>query len=147
MNIKQRAIVGTIVVAGFTAMTAKYPDKNDSYGLTKDDINNIIIETQEGFISAEQQILEAEPDPVIIPDEPQGPDPDVNKCICKGTGKILQGDGHVTPCPYHSVRSAQCDCGCEKEDCNCEECVKIAELNQTQTRNKGILRGFSGRSN
>ena len=44
----------------------------------------------------------------IVPDdddEPLGPDPDVNKCICRGTGKIAQGDGHTTDCPYHSVSS------------------------------------------
>ena len=33
-----------------------------------------------------------------------GPDPDVNKCACKGTGSITHGDGHKTPCPYHSKK-------------------------------------------
>jgi hypothetical protein len=28
-------------------------------------------------------------------------DKDPAKCVCKGTGKIIQGDGHVTICPYH----------------------------------------------
>ena len=34
-----------------------------------------------------------------------GPDPDPKKCICKGSGIIVQGDGHKTPCPYHSKMS------------------------------------------
>ena len=32
----------------------------------------------------------------------RGPDPDINKCVCDGTGIITHGDGHTTPCPYHS---------------------------------------------
>lgn len=35
------------------------------------------------------------------PDEIVGPNPDISKCICKGTGIIVQGDGHKTPCPFH----------------------------------------------
>ena len=35
------------------------------------------------------------------------PDPDPEKCICKGTGKIVQGDGHVSPCPYHAKTDSQ----------------------------------------
>ena len=47
----------------------------------------------------------------IIPDdEPLGPDPDPEKCICKGTGKIVQGDGHVSDCPYHSKPTSADDC-------------------------------------
>jgi len=33
-----------------------------------------------------------------------GPNPDINKCACKGTGSITHGDGHKTPCPYHSKK-------------------------------------------
>jgi thiol-disulfide isomerase/thioredoxin len=33
-----------------------------------------------------------------------GTNPDAAKCICKGTGQIRQGDGHVTACPYHAKR-------------------------------------------
>lgn len=28
--------------------------------------------------------------------------PDINKCICGGTGVVTHKDGHKTPCPYHS---------------------------------------------
>jgi len=36
-----------------------------------------------------------------------GQDPDPVKCICKGTGRIVQGDGHVTDCRYHKKNSEQ----------------------------------------
>jgi|AOAMet1_04_M0_20_1038515.scaffolds.fasta_scaffold49512_1 hypothetical protein len=48
------------------------------------------------FNVAEKEVYGTDPAPVPI-----GPDPDPKKCICKGTGVIKQGDGHVTPCPYH----------------------------------------------
>ena len=148
MNIKQRAVVGAIIVTGFIAVSSEYPEENANFGLTKDDIDNIIIVTNEGFDSAELEIFADKPEPVVVPDEPQGPDPDVNKCICKGTGQIVQGDGHITPCPYHNTKLNSCDCGCEKEGCNCEECVAISQQTATiQKQNKGILKGFSGRSN
>lgn len=46
----------------------------------------------------------AEPKVFVIkpkPDDVVGPNPDANKCICKGTGVIVQGDDHKTPCPFH----------------------------------------------
>lgn len=52
------------------------------------------------FESAEKTILS--PKPVPKPDDIIGPNPDPIKCICKGTGIIVQGDDHRTPCPFHS---------------------------------------------
>jgi thiol-disulfide isomerase/thioredoxin len=34
----------------------------------------------------------------------KSPDPDIDKCACEGTGVITHGDGHKTPCPYHSQK-------------------------------------------
>lgn len=34
-------------------------------------------------------------------------DPDAKKCVCKGSGKIVQGDGHVTDCIYHGKKSSE----------------------------------------
>ena len=51
------------------------------------------------FDKAELEILNT-PNPK--PDEILGPNPDVNKCACKGTGVIIHGDKHETPCPFHS---------------------------------------------
>jgi len=50
------------------------------------------------FDNAEKEIFKSNPQP--SPDV-VGPHPDSAKCICKGTGKIVQGDDHTTPCPYH----------------------------------------------
>tara|TARA_B100000085_G_C18486077_1_gene489293 strand:+ start:754 stop:1137 length:384 start_codon:yes stop_codon:yes gene_type:complete len=54
-------------------------------------------DVKEAFDLAESEILEIKPVPDVV-----GPDPDPKKCICKGSGIIVQGDGHKTPCPYHS---------------------------------------------
>ena len=78
------------------------------YGLNEEDITNMyasyINEWQTkakiSFDKAETEILlnkpQPKPDNIVI-----GPDPDINKCICRGTGIITQGDGHKTPCPFH----------------------------------------------
>lgn len=39
---------------------------------------------------------------VEIDEEDDGQHPDADKCVCKGTGRIVQGDGHVTDCRYHA---------------------------------------------
>lgn len=57
------------------------------------------------FESAEKTILS--PKPVPKPDDIIGPNPDPTKCICKGTGVIVHGDGHKTSCEYHGKPSAQ----------------------------------------
>ena len=66
-------------------------------------------ETSVMFDLAEENVLKIKPTP---DDEPNGPHPDVNKCICKGTGIITHGDGHTTDCPYHKreVASKSKDC-------------------------------------
>jgi len=50
------------------------------------------------FDGAESEIFEKKPDIV-------GPDPDPKKCICGGSGVIVQGDGHKTVCPYHGKKT------------------------------------------
>lgn len=50
------------------------------------------------FDKAEKAVLT---DSVVVP-TPKGPHEDPDKCICGGTGKIKQGDGHITKCPFHS---------------------------------------------
>jgi len=53
------------------------------------------------FNRAEKEVFVITPDP--LPDD--GTNPDASKCICKGTGIIVQGDGHKTSCPYHGKSS------------------------------------------
>lgn len=57
---------------------------------------------KEKFDEAEVKFL-----PKVEKDEVLGPDKDAAKCVCKGTGKILQGDGHVTECPFHGKPKRQ----------------------------------------
>jgi len=53
------------------------------------------------FDNAEKEIFKEDNKPVIIDDT----NPDPSKCICKGTGIIVHGDGHKTVCPYHGKSS------------------------------------------
>ena len=39
--------------------------------------------------------------PKVIDDSESGPNEDVNKCPCKGTGRIRMPDGNYSQCPYH----------------------------------------------
>ena len=55
------------------------------------------VEVKNAFSKAESEVFKTTPKPDII-----GPDPDPKKCICGGSGWIIQGDGHKTPCPYHA---------------------------------------------
>ena len=51
------------------------------------------------FGEAEIKIYNIKPTPDIV-----GPHEDPKKCICKGSGVIIQGDGHKTVCPYHGSK-------------------------------------------
>ena len=51
------------------------------------------------FDEAEIKIYNIKPTPDIV-----GPHEDPEKCICKGSGVIVQGDGHKTVCPYHGSK-------------------------------------------
>ena len=51
----------------------------------------------ESFDLAEKQVFKP-----ITPKPNDGTNPDPAKCICNGTGIIVQGDGHKTVCPYHN---------------------------------------------
>jgi hypothetical protein len=50
------------------------------------------------FDNAEKEVFKVDPKPQPVVDV----DPDPAKCICKGTGIIVQGDGHKTVCPFHA---------------------------------------------
>jgi hypothetical protein len=76
-----------------------------NYGFQQEDITKMYAsyvdawqkEAKISFDQAEAVVFSVKPKP----DEIVGPNPDVSKCICKGSGIIVQGDGHKTPCPYH----------------------------------------------
>ena len=79
---------------------------NTVFCVNPEDITNMyssyVTEWQEEckkcFINAEAQVFKVIPTPAPVVDV----DPDPAKCICKGTGIIVHGDGHKTPCPHHS---------------------------------------------
>lgn len=57
-------------------------------------------ETKESFDLAEKETFKP-----VTPQPNDGTNPDPAKCICNGTGIIVQGDGHKTACPYHGKTS------------------------------------------
>ena len=81
---------------------------NNMFCVNPEDITNMyssyVTEWQEqcksAFDAAEKQVFRPQPKPVV-----DDTNPDPAKCVCKGTGIIVQGDGHNTPCPYHSKTS------------------------------------------
>lgn len=82
-------------------------DANDCYSCNTEDITNMYAGYVEGwkkeisnaFDEAEIKVFNIKPTPDIV-----GPDEDPKKCICKGSGVIVQGDGHKTVCPYHGSK-------------------------------------------
>ena len=99
MTTQQKAIIGAALIFGFI-----FFQREPKESLTSTDLQPIIDRTQESFSEAESSVLKVFPDD-DDDDDVFGPDPDPEKCICKGTGKIIQGDGHVSDCPYHSKKS------------------------------------------
>tara|TARA_R110000765_G_scaffold159315_2_gene263086 strand:- start:366 stop:896 length:531 start_codon:yes stop_codon:yes gene_type:complete len=102
-NEKTGSSANGFIAGVFFLALGVFPSLNSEIHLTKDltndEVGTIIKNTVAAFDLAETKILEVKPD---IPDDtPDGPHPDVNKCVCRGTGKITHGDGHQTDCPYH----------------------------------------------
>lgn len=91
-----------------------------SHSVSNEEANKILSDTIKAFQGAENDVFKKP----IVP-EPDGPHPDVEKCVCKGTGKITHGDGHTSPCPYHgskqsssTERKLDCICKCVVRDEN-----------------------------
>lgn len=57
-------------------------------------IDNAFDQAEEKYIKKEIEVVD-------------GLDPDPDKCICKGTGIVVNGDGHISPCEYHSKKSTE----------------------------------------
>lgn len=97
MNTSTKVLIGFGLIASMVFYQIKSQLPNNS--VSNDKINATIVNTKDAFDQAESSVLGVDPTP--DPDVPLRPDPDPEKCICKGTGKIIQGDGHVSECPYH----------------------------------------------
>lgn len=76
--------------ADITEMYAQYIDEWKSQAKT-------------AFEEAEIKVFVVAPKPDVV----VGPDEDPAKCVCKGTGVIIHGDGHKTPCPFHSKSTSK----------------------------------------
>lgn len=80
-----------------TCYNLETKDITDMY---KNYVEDWKLQSKKAFDEAEAKIFTTpKPPVVVIPME----DPDPAKCICKGTGIIVHGDGHKTPCQYHGV--------------------------------------------
>ena len=118
-----------------------------AYAISDEDIMQIyasMVDQWKAQISESFDLAEKEVFNTDIPEPPTGPDEDPAKCICKGTGTIVQGDGHTTPCPFHSkqesepepepevnevpelvpVKEVELTCKCEtnRTYCGCKDC-------------------------
>lgn len=67
------------------------------------DLSERVNAVNNAFELAESEVFKD--DVPVVPVVPNNvePNPDADKCPCKGTGKIKHGDGHTTPCPYHAL--------------------------------------------
>ena len=77
-------------------------DNDDVLNYYETNIEALKAKISLAFDEAEKKVFV---DDVDVP-TPKGPHPDPDKCVCGGTGKIKHGDGHTTPCPYHSGENA-----------------------------------------
>ncbi len=102
MNFQTKLIIGVLAVASVIFFQVR--QQNVKYSLSKNEINAIIVQATQAFDKAETDVLGVKPNPTPDPDKPKAPDPDPSKCICGGTGEIVQGDGHITQCPYHGSK-------------------------------------------
>jgi hypothetical protein len=90
-------VFGALLCVSIAGCTKQEPVSTDVLDMHGASVEQMQIVISEAFDLSEIAILKKNPD-IIVPD---GPNPDVSKCVCKGTGIITHGDGHTTPCPYH----------------------------------------------
>ena len=124
-----------LVVLLFVASTS-ISAKNENTTFTTEKVEDLVTQVNQAFDEAEKSVLGTNPDPPKP--EPIGPHPDPDKCICKGTGIIIHGDGHTTDCPYHkkvddtTICAEDCKGDCD-ESCNCANssgCIQQAAYQQ-----------------
>lgn len=78
--------------------------ETQKYNIHTKDITNMYVDYIEewkiackrAFEEAAKEVYAKEPNEDVV-----GPHEDPAKCACKGTGVIVHGDDHKTPCPFH----------------------------------------------
>jgi hypothetical protein len=79
-------------------------DNSDVLNFYEDSIEVLEARISLAFDNAEKKVLS---DSVIVVPVPKGPHEDPKKCVCGGSGTITHGDGHKTPCPFHSKQAVK----------------------------------------
>jgi hypothetical protein len=103
--------------------------RSDTITVSDGPIKQWMLEIASSFDSAEKEVFVIKPKP----DDIVRPDPDVKKCPCKGTGIIIHGDGHKTPCEFHG-KSSQ-DNECPDGSCNIKKSsIKSTPMCQCETK-------------
>jgi hypothetical protein len=102
-------VLGTMTCVETLKPKVEKPESgfDTGFGCETEDITNMYEDYIEGwkkeisssFDKAEKEIFKDNVTPDVV-----GPHPDPKKCICGGSGVIVQGDGHKTPCPYHGSK-------------------------------------------
>jgi hypothetical protein len=92
-----------LVLLGCSSNIAQSLPKTEITDMYSSYIDDWKQQAELSFKDAESKVYVVDPNPQ--PDINDGTNPDPAKCICKGTGIIVQGDGHKTSCPYHSKSS------------------------------------------
>jgi hypothetical protein len=91
-----KLLLSIIIIVFGLNFKSSYFDNNVLYSSSSTNISDLQVKAKQAFDEAEPQIFKIDPKPNVI-----DVDKDPKKCICKGTGIIIQGDGHKTVCPYH----------------------------------------------
>lgn len=99
-----RYLVGLFLLAitGCAAVNCCYLPTADITDMYAQYIDEWKSQAKVAFEEAEAKVFVVVPKPDVV-----GPDEDPAKCVCKGTGVIIHGDGHKTPCPFHSKSSSR----------------------------------------
>ena len=127
MRVNTQTTAGRAIIAGIGVVLLSFLFLLKSEFLSgstfsNEEVGSITQKVNRSFDLAEKSVF-SNPNPEV----PDGPHPDADKCICRGTGKILQGDGHETDCPYHakkepnSTECTGCKCSTKRTYCNCIE--------------------------
>jgi hypothetical protein len=97
---KNYLAIGLLVLCGCCSTVCKSLPTGEIADMYASYIDDWKQEAKAAFDEAETKVFVVNPKPK--PDINDGTNPDPAKCICKGTGIIVQGDGHKTACPFHS---------------------------------------------
>ena len=96
-NMKHVWIAILLIVAGCCNSNFCFINDEDITNMYSSYVEEWKTSCKESFDKAEKEIFIVD----IVPKPDDGTNEDPAKCVCKGTGVIVQGDGHKTVCPFH----------------------------------------------